>query len=418
MLEKRLSAFELFEKLPLPKWGPDLTKLDLSKIVYYIKPTARQAGKWEDVPQNIKKTFDALGIPELEQKSMAGAGAQYESSGIYHHLKHELKQKGVIFEDMDTAVRKHEKLVKYHFMKAVAPSLHKFAALHNAVWSGGSFLYIPKGVKLNEPVHSYFRMESRGMGQFEHTLIIAEEGSDGHYIEGCSAPKWGIDSLHAGCVEIFVGAKSRFRYSSIENWSRDVYNLNTKRAIVEAGGKMEWVGGNFGSAVAMLYPCSVLKGKGANADHLGLSFASNNQIHDTGAKIICAAPKTSAKIISRSVSKNGGSSLFRGDIRVLPAARDAKIQMKCDGLIMDAKSRNIAEPLFKIQNQTAHIVHEARSGKINEEDLFYLRSRGLGEDDANALVVNGFSEPIARELPMEYALEMNRMIELALKDLK
>ena len=412
MLEHRLLSLKIFNKLKLPDWGPDLSKLDLNKINYYKKAVEKQAKNWSDVPDDIKKTFDALGISKAEQESLAGTGAQYESTAVYHNLKEEVRAQGVIFEDMDEALKKYPDLVKKYFMRAVAPSLHKFAALHGAVWSGGTFLYIPKGVKIEMPLQSYFRMNSRGMGQFEHTLIIAEDKSQAHYIEGCSAPRYKVDALHAGCVEIFVRDNAKFRYSSVENWSKDTYNLNTKRAIVGSNASMHWVGGNFGSRVTMLYPCSVLKKEKASAKHIGVALAGAGQIQDTGAQIIHAASSTKSSVVMKSISQKGGESSYRGLVEVLPNAKNVISNVQCDALIMDDKSISKTIPLIKIKNKTTNITHEATVGRLNEDDIFYLRSRGLSEQDAISTIVNGFIDPITKELPLEYAVEMNRLISI------
>ena len=415
MLAKRLEALRIYQVSPLPALGPDLGGLDLAKITYYARAADKQAESWEDVPADIKNTFDRLGIPKAEQEVLAGVGAQYESTVIYHSLREEFSRLGVIFKDLDVALKEHENLVKQYFMQAIKPDLHKFAALHGAAWSGGTFLYIPKGVKVDLPLQAYFRMNAKGMGQFEHTLIIVEEGAQAHYIEGCSAPRYGADSLHAGAVEIFVAPNARFRYSSVESWSKDAYNLNTKRAIVEEGGHMEWVGGNFGSKVTMLYPCSVLAGKGATADHLGVAFAGRGQIQDTGAKVIHLAPDTSSNIVMKSISKEGGKSIYRGLVDVAPGAFRAAANINCDALILDDRSVSDTIPMIKLKNQTAVLAHEATAGRLNEEDLFYLQSRGLSRPQAGAMMVNGFIEPIVKELPLEYAVEMNRMIELEME---
>lgn len=415
MLEHRLKSLQLFQEIKLPTWGVDLSKLNLDNITYYAKASDRQAQKWEDVPADIKNTFDKLGIPKAEQEVLAGVGAQYESTVIYHSLKKKFKEQGVIFEDMDVALRNYPELVKKYFMKCVSPALHKFAALHGAVWSGGTFLFIPKGVTVDLPLQAYFRMNAQGMGQFEHTLIIVEDGAQGHYIEGCSAPRYGIDSLHAGCVEIFVKEGARFRYSSVESWSKDAYNLNTKRAIVEKDAHMEWVGGNFGSAVTMLYPCSILKGEGASADHLGVAFANTGQIQDTGAKVIHVAPNTTSKVVMKSISRGGGISTYRGLLDIFPKAENAISNVNCDALLLDDQSRSDTVPVMKIRNQSATIAHEATAGKLSEDDIFYLRSRGITSEEAASMIVNGFIEPITKELPLEYAVEMNRMIELEME---
>lgn len=416
MLEKRLEAFKIFKEKALPTWGPDLSKLDLSKITYFAKASDKQAQSWDEVPQDIKDTFDKLGIPKAEQEVLAGVGAQYESTVVYHNLKAEFKRQGVIFEDFDVAVKEYPDLVKEHFMKAMPADLHKFAALHGAVFSGGTFLYVPEGVVLKQPLQAYFRMNAMGMGQFEHTMIIIEKGAQAHYIEGCSAPRYGVDSLHAGGVEIYVKEGARFRYSSVESWSKDAYNLNTKRAIVEADAHMEWVGGNFGSQVTMLYPCSILVGPRASADHLGVAFANAGQIQDTGAKVIHAASDTSSNVVMKSISKGGGVSIYRGLVEVKPKAERTTIAVNCDALLLDDKSVSDTVPVMKINNSSATIAHEASAGKINEEDLFYLRSRGLKEEEASAMLVNGFIDPITKELPLEYAVEMNRMVELEMEN--
>ncbi|EKD92544.1 MAG: hypothetical protein ACD_28C00408G0001, partial [uncultured bacterium] len=403
MLEHRLEALRLFYEMELPTWGVDLSDVHFDEIIYYASPDEMKgyATSWDDVPEDIKRTFERLGIPEAERKVLAGTGAQYDSVNAYHKLKEEWEKVGVIFEDMDMALKKHPELVKQYFMKCVPSKDHKFAALHGAVWSGGTFLYIPKGVKVTAPLQAYFRMNAKSMGQFEHTLIIVEEGAEGHYIEGCSAPKYGTTSLHAGCVEIYVKPNAKFRYSSVENWSQDTYNLNTKRALVEADAIMEWVGGNLGSGKTMLYPCSILKGRGARADHLGVAFANKGQIQDTGAKVIHVAPDTTSTVLAKGISKNGGVSVYRGLLQINKGATGAKSQIRCDALILDELSRNDTYPDMKIYENDVSIGHEATVGKISEEQLFYLRSRGLSEDEALAMIVNGFIEPIVRALPLE-----------------
>lgn len=415
MLERRLESLRLYEKMALPTWGPDLSRLQLDQITYYARAADKQAENWDDVPADIRKTFDRLGIPQAEQEVLAGVGAQYESTVIYHNLRAEFRERGVIFTDLDIALKEHGDLVRRYFMTAIKPDLHKFAALHGAAWSGGTFLYIPKGITVEMPLQAYFRMNAKGMGQFEHTLIIVEEGARAHYIEGCSAPRYGADSLHAGGVEIFVGRGARFRYSSVESWSKDAYNLNTKRAIVEEDAHMEWVGGNFGSNVTMLYPCSVLRGRGASADHLGVAFAGAGQIQDTGAKVIHLAPDTSSNIVMKSIAKDGGRSIYRGLVDIEPGARQAVSSVKCDALILDELSVSDTIPLIKVKEESAAVAHEATAGRLNEEDLFYLRSRGLDEAGAAAMIVNGFIEPIVKELPLEYAVEMNKMVELEME---
>lgn len=416
MLELRLHSFELFRKMPMPSFGPDLSGLNFEKIIYYAKPgEIKNAHTWDEVPQEIKNTFERLGIPEAERKYLAGAGAQYESLNVYHKLKEIWKNKGVIFEDMDSALQLYPELVRKFFMKCVTAADHKFAALHGAVWSGGTFIYIPDGTKVSMPLQAYFRMNAKNMGQFEHTLIIIGKNAQGSYIEGCSAPKYETPSIHAGMVEIFVGAGSRFRYSSVENWSRNTYNLNTKRAIVEKNALMEWVSGNLGSKRTMLYPCSVLKGRSAAADHLGIAFAGENQEQDTGAKVIHAAPNTSSKIVMKSISKNGGKSVYRGLVNILKGAKNAVTHVRCDALLLDDKSASDTIPDMKISEAQISVGHEASAGKINEEQLFYCQSRGMSEDEAIGMIVNGFIEPIVKEMPLEYAVEMNRLIELEME---
>src|SRR3989339_255648 len=408
MLDLRLQALEIFLKKPMPTFGPDISNLNFNEITYYVRPGTEQKNKWEDVPEDIKKTFDRLGIPEAEKKMLAGAGAQYESEMVYHSLKEKWSKLGVIFEDMNKAVKKYPELVKKYFAKCVPITDHKFAALHFAVFSGGTFLYVPKGVKLNQPVQAYFRMNAPSVGQFEHTLIIAEEDSIVHYIEGCSAPKYGKRSIHAGCVEIFVNKNAKMRYSSVENWSKDTYNLNTKRAIIEDGGHMQWVGGNMGSAITMLYPCSILKGDYSSSDHLGIAFANKGQEQDTGSKVIHLGKHTKSKVVMKSLSKGGGKSIYRGLINITKNAKDAVSSVKCDALILDEKSISDTIPDIIVKNNDVSIVHEACAGKVNEEDLFYLKSRGLQEDEAMGILVNGFLSEIVKELPLEYAVEMNK----------
>lgn len=415
LLEHRLESLRIFHEKPLPTWGADLTALDLDDIIYYASAGAGNSGTWAEVPEEIRNVYDRLGIPEAERRMLAGVGAQYESEMVYHNLKKEWEDLGVIFLDMDDAVHQHPDLVKQYFMKCVPNTDHKFAALHGAVWSGGTFLYIPKNVKVRDPLQAYFRMNARNMGQFEHTLIIVEDGADVQYIEGCSAPKYGSHALHAGCVEIFVKPGAKARYSSVENWSRDTYNLNTKRAIVEKDGTMEWIGGNMGSGVTMLYPCSVLVGEGARCDHMAIAFANAGQWQDTGAKVFHLAPHTSSKVMSKSVSKGGGTAIYRGQLKVSPKAHDCTAHVECDALLLDDHSRTDTIPDIQIRNNDVTIAHEATVGKLSEEDLFYLMSRGIGEDEARAMIVNGFIEPIVRLLPLEYAVEMNRLIELEME---
>ncbi len=416
MLKKRLQGLELFKKTPLPAWGPDLSHLDLERLTYFVRPDTEESKTWDDVPAEIKRTFDKLGIPEAEKKALAGVGAQYDSDIVYHNLKKQWDKKGVVFENMDVAVQKYPELVKKYFMTQCVPvNDHKFVMLHAAVWSGGTFIYVPKNVAIDLPLQAYFRMNAKSSGQFEHTLIIADEGSSVHYIEGCSAPRYGTSSLHAGCVEIFVHAGARVRYSSIENWSKDTYNLNTKRSLVDENGIMEWVNGNCGSGVTMLYPSSILRGRGARSDSLGVAFAGPGQNQDTGAKAIHAAPNTSSTIISKSISKDGGINTFRGLIKIMPLATDVNASMVCDALLIGKKSVANTIPELKIKNEQVNVAHEARVGKIGEEEIFFLQSRGLNEQEATRLVVSGFIEPIIKALPVEYALELNRLIEMEME---
>jgi Fe-S cluster assembly protein SufB len=417
MLDYRLKAYDHFLKMSMPTWGPDLSALDFDEICFFAKAADKKGGyeSWTEVPNSIKNTFERLGIPEAERSVLAGVGAQYESESIYHSLEKELTDQGVIFCDLDIALRDHPELVRKHFMKIVPSNDHKFAALHGAVWSGGTFLYIPKGVKVKKPLQSYFRMNAKNMGQFEHTLIIIEDGAEGHYIEGCSAPKYGSQALHAGCVEITVGVGAKFRYSSVENWSKDTYNLNTKRAIIEKDGVMEWVGGNMGSGVTMLYPCSVLKGDGSKADHLGIAFANVGMVQDTGSKVFHLGRNTSSNIVMKSLSKGGGKSVYRGQIHIAKTAENAISKTQCDALILDPISISDTTPNIKVDNPTATLAHEATAGRLNEEDLFYLESRGIPAAQAEAMIVNGFINPIVRELPLEYAVEMNRLIEMEME---
>lgn len=417
MLNKRLDALKIFNELKLPTWGVNLEKLDLNKIKYFLVADAKHnASSWEDVPEGIRNTFDKLGISEAEKHSLAGAGAQYDSQIVYHKIREDLKVKGVIFEDMDVAVKEYPELVQKYFMsKCVKPNLHKFAAMHGAVWSGGTFIYIPKGVHVDMPLQAYFRMNTIGMGQFEHTLIIVDEGASLHYIEGCSAPLYNASSIHAGCVEIFVHKNSRMRYSSVENWSKNTYNLNTKTALVEENATMEWVSGNMGSGVTMLYPTSVLLESGAKANHIGIAYAGSGQNQDTGAKVYHLAPNTTSIIKSKSLSKNGGITSYRGLVKIKKGAINSKCSVNCDALMFDSKSVSNTYPSLDVNEKNVDIVHEASVGKISEDQIFYLQSRGLSEEQAIQMIVSGFIEPIIKELPLEYAVEMNRLIELEIE---
>ena len=416
MLEYRLKALEVFNSKPVPTWGPDLSDLDINDIVHYLEPDAKiMSDNWDDVPDYIKSTFDRLGIPEAERQSLAGVGAQYDSEVVYHSVHKELTDQGVIYTDIETAIREHEDLVKQYFMKVITMHDHKFSALHGAVWSGGSFVYVPKGVKVNMPLQSYFRLNAAEAGQFEHTLIIVEEGADLHFIEGCSAPKYKKNVLHAGAVELIVKKGARMRYSTIENWSRNMYNLNTKRAIVEEDGVMEWVSGSFGSRVSMLYPMTILKGERSRCEFIGVTFASSGQYLDTGCKIVHAAPNTSSTVHSKSISKNGGTSFYRGLLNVAANATGAKATVECESLMLDNESRSDTIPIIEINNDSVDIGHEAKIGRISDEAIFYLMSRGISKDEAKAMIVRGFVEPISKELPLEYAVELNKLIELELE---
>ena len=415
MLDFRLKSLAVYNSLALPTWGPDLSELNMDDIVTYVQPDAKMTGNWQDVPTDIKNTFDRLGIPEAEQKqSLAGVGAQYDSEVVYH-IQDDLVKQGVIYTDMETAIREHEDVVKEYFMTLVPPKDHKFAALHGAVWSGGSFVYVPEGVHVEIPLQSYFRLNAAGAGQFEHTLIIVDEGASLHFIEGCSAPKYNVANLHAGCVELYVKKNARLRYSTIENWSKNMYNLNTKRALVEEGGTIEWVSGSFGSHVSYLYPMSVLNGKGARAEFTGITFAGAGQNLDTGTKVVHNAPETTSYINTKSISKDGGISTFRSSVVVKNSAAKSKSAVSCQSLMLDDKSRSDTIPAMDIRTQDADIGHEAKIGRISDEAVFYLMSRGISEEDARAMIVSGFADNVSKELPLEYAVEMNNLIRLEMK---
>jgi len=418
MLKKRLEGLKIFLEKPMPNFGPDLSNLDFNEISFYVKPNAKKnSKKWEDVPKEIKDTFDRLGIPEAEKKALAGVGAQYESEIIYHNMKQELADQGVVFMDMDEAVKKYPNLVKRYFMTTcVSPDLHKFTALHSAVWSGGTFIYVPKGITVELPLQAYFRMNTDRSGQFEHTLIIADEGSTIHYIEGCSAPLYEQNSLHAGCVEIHVKQGAHVRYSSIENWSKNVYNLNTKRGIVEEDGILEWVNGNLGSKVTMLYPSSVLVGNNSKTDYIGIAYAGKGQYQDTGCKVYHLGKNTSSNILSKSISLEGGTASYRGLVNVKPNAKNSISHVRCDGLMLDDQSKSFTDPAMKIEENDVSVSHEASVGKISEDQLFYLMSRGLSKEEATKMIINGFIEPLINELPMEYAVELNRLIEMEIEN--
>lgn len=418
MLDLRLKALELYIQREMPTWGPNLDNLDLNSIYYFAKPEwAGNNKSWDDVPENIKATFDKLWIPEAEKKALAWVGAQYDSETVYHSLKEELVELGVIFDDMSHALQnpEYQPLIKKHFAKSIPLNDHKFSALHYAVWSGGTFLYVPKWVKISEPLQSYFRMNVKAGGQFEHTMIIIEDEAEAHYIEGCSAPKYDENSLHAGGVEIFVGKNAKMRYSSVENWSLDTFNLNTKRAIVQESGVIEWVWGNMGSNTTMLYPCSVLVWDNSKADHLGLAFANAWQNQDTWAKVIHIWKNSSSNIVSKSISKSGWISTYRGLVDIKPGAIGSVSKIECDALLLDNDSVSDTIPDIRVGNADSIVAHEASAWKINEDDLFYLQSRGIPEEAAQAMIVNGFLSPIMKELPLEYASEMNVLISMEME---
>lgn len=413
MLGRRLAAFEVFKKMPMPSFGPDLFDLDFEKVIFYKDPKTEKTNDWERVPKDIKKTFDKLGISEQEQKFLAGLGTQVDSAMVYQNFKEKWKRQGIIFEDMDTAVKKYPKLVKKYFMtRCVLAENNKFSALHGALWSGGSFVYVPRGVKLAEPIEGYFFIKSKQMGQFEHTLIIAEEGSELSYIEGCSAPQYSQDSLHSGAVEIFVGKRARVSYLTIQNWSKNVLNFNTKRALVEENGRIEWVSGSFGSKATMLYPTSILQGKGAKSTHLSVSVASKGQDLDTGGKVIHQAPGATSNIVSKSIVKNNGKVSYRGMVKIEKGSRGSKTSINCENLVLGKKAVANTYPALMIEERDAEGYHEAKTGKIAEEQIFYLMSRGLTEKQAMELIINGFLEPIVNKFPLEYGVELSRLTEI------
>jgi Fe-S cluster assembly protein SufB len=413
MLQKRLKSLEIFQRKPIPTWGVDLSGLNFDDLVLYSPPTAGRYNSWDDVPEEMKNTYEALGIPQAEREHLAGVVGVWRQEPVYEGLKKEYADLGILFCSMDTAITEYPELVEPYFMtKCVPPQDNKFSALHGAIWSGGSFLYVPKGVKVDLPLQAYFRMEGSGEGTFEHTLIIADEGSDVNYIEGCTAQTYSVNSMHSAVVEIFVKEGAKARYTTVQNWSKDVYNLNTKRAVVEANGTVEWVGGSMGAKVVMLYPGSFLLGEGARADHLNVGVASGNVWKDTGAKVMHLAPNTTSNILAKSISKDGGIMGYRGLVRMGHNSQGSKAHVQCDGLMMDEFSRSDTWPDIQIQNPHVTVAHEAVVGKISDEQMFYLQSRGLTEEEAAAMIVNGFIEPVTKELPMEYAVELNRLIQL------
>lgn len=415
VLDIRLKALDLYNELSLPDWGPDLSELDLNKIATYVKPKTKMNDSWEEVPEDIKNVFDALGIPEAEKKSLGGVGAQYDSEMVYHKIQDKLKDKGVIYTNFDTAIQEYPELVKEYFTKAVPISDHKFIALHYALFSGGSFVYIPKGVVLDDPLQSYFRLNSPGAGQFEHTLIIVEDNASLQFIEGCSAPGYNELNIHAGCVELFVKENAYLRFSTIENWSKNMMNLNTKKCIVERDGKIEWITGSFGSKISMLYPMSILKGDNSKCEFTGISFAGEGQNLDNGIKVVHVGKNTKTVVNSKSISKDGGICTFRSNAWVQKNATNSKLSLSCESLMLDSISRSDTIPVDTIENDDVTFAHEAKIGKISDEAIFYLMTRGISEEEAKALIVRGFAEPIAKAFPVEYAVEMNRLINLELE---
>lgn len=415
MTELRLKAYKEFNRRPMPKWGADLSKIDFKDIYYYIKPTQKQEDSWEKLPKEIKDTYDKIGVPEAEKNFLAGVSAQYESEVVYESIQKELAKQGVIFCDMDTSLRKYSEVVKKHFGTVISFYDNKFAALNTAVWSGGSFVYVPKGVKVNLPLQAYFRINARNFGQFERTLIIAEEDSFVHYIEGCTAPIYTTSSLHAAVVEIIINKNARVRYTTVQNWSKNVYNLVTKRARVYNNGVMEWVDCNIGSGITMKYPSCYLVGDGARGEVLSIAYAGRGQHQDAGAKMIHLAPNTSSRIISKSISAQGGRTSYRGLVQVKPTAKNSKVYVTCDALILDKKSRSDTYPTMRIKNKEVDIQHEATVEKIGEEKLFYLASRGIKKAEAEGLLVNGFIDPVTKEIPLEYSIELNRLINLEME---
>ena len=417
MRQFRLKCLDIYNKTAVPDWGPSIDGLDMDRISSYVRHESDMKGNWDDVPDEIKNTFEKLGIPQAERESLAGVGAQYDSELVYHNLQKNVADQGVVYIGFEDAVKgEYQDMVKEYFMKLVPPTDHKFAALHGAVWSGGSFVYVPKGVKVEIPLQSYFRLNAAGAGQFEHTLIIVEEGADVHFIEGCSAPKYNVANLHAGCVELYVKKNARLRYSTIENWSKNMYNLNTKRAIVEEGGRMEWVSGSFGSHVSYLYPTTILKGDHSHCEFTGITFAGAGQNLDTGAKMIHLGKDTSSYINSKSISKGGGISTYRSSVVIAATAQKARSSVNCASLMLDDRSRSDTIPAMDVRTSDADVGHEARIGRISDEAVFYLMSRGISEAEARAMIVSGFADSVSKELPLEYAAEMNNLIHLEMEE--
>ena len=416
MTELRLKSLETYNRMDIPDWGPPIDELDMDHIVTYVRPNTKMSAKWSEVSADIKDTFERLGIPQAERESLAGVGAQYDSELVYHNVKEEVAAQGVIYTDLESAMHgPYAGMIRTHFMHLVPPTDHKFAALHGAVWSGGSFVYVPPHVSVEIPLQSYFRLNAPGAGQFEHTLIIVDEGASLHFIEGCSAPKYNVANLHAGCVELYVGKNAHLRYSTIENWSKNMYNLNTKRAIVEEGGVMEWVSGSFGSHTSYLYPMTILKGRGARMEFTGITFAGRGQNLDTGAKVVHQGADTSSYINTKSISKDGGISTFRSAVVIGKNAKNSKAAVSCQSLMLDAISRSDTIPAMDVRTADADVGHEARIGRISDDAVFYLMSRGIPEEDARAMIVSGFADNVSKELPLEYAMEMNNLIRLEMK---
>ncbi|MCI5607687.1 MAG: Fe-S cluster assembly protein SufB [Treponema sp.] len=414
MKEFRLKSLEIYNQLNIPDWGPAIDGLNMKEIATYVRPKTNMSGKWEDVPDDIKETFEKLGIPEAERKSLAGVGAQYDSELVYHNVQDEVAKQGVVYMGFEEALKSEKwgPMVQEYFMTLITPKDHKFAALHGAVWSGGSFVYVPKGVHLSFPLQSYFRLNAKGAGQFEHTLIIVDEGADLHFIEGCSAPKYNEANLHAGAVELFVKKGAHLRYSTIENWSKNMYNLNTKRAKVEEDGSIEWVSGSFGSHTSYLYPESDLVGRKAKSEFTGITFAGNGQNLDTGAKMVHLAPDTTSLITTKSISKGGGISTYRSAVYIGKEAKGSKASVSCQSLMLDSQSRSDTIPAMEVLTDDCDIGHEAKIGRISNEAIFYLMSRGISEEEARSMIVSGFANPVSKELPLEYAVEMNNLIKL------
>lgn len=416
MLQHRLKSLEIYNNMPIPDWGPSIEGLDMDHIVTYVKPDTDQQSDWESVPDNIKDTFDRLGIPSAEREYLAGVGAQYDSELVYHSMQDSAAEMGIVYSGIEEALEgEYADLIQEKFMTLIPPTDHKFAALHGAVWSGGSFVYVPKGVKLDYPLQSYFRLNAKGAGQFEHTLIIVEDDADLHFIEGCSAPKYNVANLHAGAVELFVGKRAHLRYSTIENWSKNMYNLNTKRARCDEEGSIEWISGSFGSHVGYLYPMSILAGRKSQSSFTGITFAGRGQNLDTGCKVVLGAPDTSASVETKGISKDGGIQTFRSSVVATPKATGSRCTVSCQSLMLDDRSRSDTIPAMDIRCKNVDIGHEATIGRIGDDKVFYLMSRGISEEEARTMIVNGFAEPISKELPLEYAVEMNNLIKLEME---